>query len=310
MTMMPIGENQMSVPKLPVIDLSGPNEIDTAAAIGQACRAQGFFYITGHGVDPALRSAVFNAAAGFFALPPTEKEAVAYHDVGSNRGYTALGGESLDPALPGDVKESFNIGIEPSSAPDRLYPGPWPDLPGFRPVMQRYFTAMLDLGGRLHRMFARDLGLDPTYFDRFIDRPLATLRLLHYPSQSAPSSFGAAPHTDYGNLTLLDQDDTGGLEVQTRDGMWIDAPPLAGALLCNIGDCMMRWSNDIYVSTPHRVINRSTRPRYSVAFFHDPNPDAWVACLPTCTTTENPPRYTPITAAAHITARLARSRAH
>src|SRR5258705_1112227 len=124
---------------------------------------------------------------------------------------------------------------------------------------------------------------------------MAPPRLLYSPPQPpATAAIGAGEHTDYGNLTLLVTDSVGGLEVRRRDGGWIAAPTIPGAFICNIGDCLMRWTNDVYVSTPHRVVNRGDRDRYSVAFFLDPNPDALVACLPTCVSAERPPRYAPI----------------
>ena len=118
---------------------------------------------------------------------------------------------------------------------------------------------------------------------------MATLRLLRYPGAArADDAIGAGTHTDYGNLTLLATDDVGGLEVRTRDGEWIEAPALPGAFVVNIGDCLMRWTNDVYVSTPHRVVNRSARERYSIAFFYDPNPDAEVAAIPSASRPANP----------------------
>jgi isopenicillin N synthase-like dioxygenase len=126
---------------------------------------------------------------------------------------------------------------------------------------------------------------------------------LHYPPHPGAfdgTQYGAAPHTDYGNVTILWQDETGELEVRARDGDWIAAPPVPGAFVCNIGDCLMRWSNDVYVSTPHRVVNRSGRERRSVAFFLDPNADAPVECL----ALGGPPRYPPTTGAAYLKERL------
>jgi isopenicillin N synthase-like dioxygenase len=134
---------------------------------------------------------------------------------------------------------------------------------------------------------------------------MATLRLLHYPPREADSAApGAGEHTDYGSITLLLTDDAGGLDVRRRDGTWVHAPPMADAFVCNIGDCLMRWSNDIYVSTPHRVTSPPGRDRYSVAFFLDPNPDALVECLPGCSDAAHPPKYPPILAADYLTERL------
>jgi isopenicillin N synthase-like dioxygenase len=158
----------------------------------------------------------------------------------------------------------------------------------------------------LHRAIAIDLGIEEHYFDRYFTHAVGILRLLHYPPH--PGSFdgnvyGAGAHTDYGNLTLLAQDETGGLEVRTRDGDWVVAPPTPGTLVCNIGDCLMRWTNDRYVSNPHRVVNRSGRERYSVAFFGDPNADALVACLPSVLAPGELPKYPPITYAEYLRSR-------
>ena len=189
------------------------------------------------------------------------------------------------------MKEAFNVGLEIApDDPDLLSAQPfrslnaWPSLPGFRETLLAYYDACAGLGARLHRAFACDLGLEPDYFDDKFDRPMATLRLLHYPAlpRGSEPRTGAGAHTDYGNLTLLATDDVGGLEVHARDGQWIEAPVVPGAFIVNIGDCLMRWTNDIYVSTPHRVVNRSARERYSIAFFFDPNPDAIVETIPSC----------------------------
>jgi isopenicillin N synthase-like dioxygenase len=245
------------------------------------------------------------------------KDALAIRHSGNNRGYVALGEERLDVSRPSDVKAAFNIGLELSPTDPELRAGVpfravnlWPDaraLPEFRATMLAYFDACHQLGTRLHRALALDLGLSEHFFDALLDRPMATLRLLHYPPRPErfePGQLGAGEHTDYGNLTLLATDDAGGLEVQTRDGQWIAPPNISGALVCNIGDCLMRWTNDIYVSTPHRVVNPIGRERYSVAFFLDPNPEAEVACLPSCVTAQRPARYPPTTGAAYLKSRL------
>jgi isopenicillin N synthase-like dioxygenase len=142
---------------------------------------------------------------------------------------------------------------------------------------------------------------------------MATLRLLHYPPTHAPlaeGQLGAGEHTDYGNVTLLATDTVGGLMVQDRTGRWLDAPVVADAFVCNIGDCLMRWTNDVYVSTPHKVVSPPGRDRYSIAFFLDPDPDAVVACLPTCADAGGPARYPAITAADFLKSRLEPTYAH
>lgn len=301
---------------LPIIDLSpngGPLH-QVADRIGRAAREVGFFYISGHGIDAKLLADVFARAADFFALPEEVKARQSITLSPHNRGFVAMKGESLDPGKAPDLKEAFNIGLDLAADDPRVIAGEpfrgvnlWPDLPGWRETMLAYFNAMWALGRRLHGAIALDLGLPPDFFEDKLDQPMATLRLLHYPPQPAPAQdgqIGAGEHTDYGDITLLMTDDVGGLEVRRRDGKWIAAPPIAGAFICNIGDCLMRWSNDVYVSTPHRVVNRGGRERYSVAFFLDPNPDAEIAVLPTCVSDVRPARYPPIQGAAYLGQRL------
>jgi isopenicillin N synthase-like dioxygenase len=286
-----------------------------AAAIGQACRQTGFFYVSEHGIADALLDELRGQAEAFFAVPEAAKKRVSIEHSRHNRGYVPFEAEKLDPARKGDLKEGFNMGRElaaddPDLVAGRPFCGPnqWPPaMPAFRNALSRYFDAMLALCQDLHRAFALDLGMPGNFFENLIDKPLATLRLLHYPPHPgtfAPDQYGAAPHTDYGNVTVLWQDMAGGLEVRARNGEWIAATPLAGTFVCNIGDCLMRWSNDTYVSTPHRVVNRSGRRRLSVPFFRDPNGEAPVACLPSCAGPDRPPLYPPTTGAAYLRERL------
>jgi isopenicillin N synthase-like dioxygenase len=304
---------------LPILDLSSWREGDPAsltriaAEAGAACRDVGFFYVAGHGVDSDLITRAFAQSRRFFALPLAERQALAIEKVGGNRGYSGMLHEALDPARGPDMKEAFNVGLEIApDDPDLLSGQPfrslnaWPNLPGFRETLLAYYDACAALGARLHRAFARDLGLEPDFFADKFDRPMATLRLLHYPAPlpgSAPKT-GAGAHTDYGNLTLLATDGVGGLEVRARDGEWIEAPVVPGAFVVNIGDCLMRWTNDIYVSTPHRVVNRSARERYSIAFFYDPSPDAVVETIASCVRHGERVRYPPILASDYLKQRL------
>lgn len=293
-----------AIPIIDVSDLSSPGGLaDVAPQIGAACRDVGFFYVTGHPVPPALMSGVFAAARLFFAQSDATKRAVLYTATG-NRGYVPMRGEALDPSRPADLKEAFNIGLDlPADDPD-LIAGKmfraanlWPEQAGFRDTMLAYFAACHDLGRLLHQAFAADLGLAPRFFDDKLDRPMAVLRLLHYPpapERAEAGQLGAGEHTDYGCVTLLATDGVRGLEVRTRAGDWLPAPHVPGAFVCNIGDCLMRWTNDIYASTPHRVVSPPGKERYSVAFFLDPNPDAEIACLPGCATPDRPARYAPI----------------
>jgi isopenicillin N synthase-like dioxygenase len=304
---------------LPILDLSSWREGDRAsltriaAEAGAACRDVGFFYAVNHAVDSGLIAAAFDQSRRFFALPLAERQALAIETIGGNRGYSGMLHEALDPGRGPDMKEAFNVGLEIApDDPDLLSGQPfrslnaWPSLPNFRETLLAYYDACAALGARLHRAFACDLGLKPDFFDDKFDRPMATLRLLHYPAPAVGSEprTGAGVHTDYGNLTLLATDDVGGLEVRARNGEWIEAPVVPGAFIVNIGDCLMRWTNDIYVSTPHRVVNRSARERYSIAFFYDPNPDAIVETIPSCVRQGERVRYPPILAADYLKQRL------
>ena len=298
---------------VPLIDISSLIQAATGAPaplvaqVGAACRDTGFFAITGHGVADALVRDAFAAAYELFALPADTKQALAIARHGHNRGYVGPGVEALDEQTAPDLKEAYNLIW---AGPGAAVPNVWPPLPGWRERAQTYFDALLAVGRQLHRAFALDLGLDEHFFADKLDRPMATLRLLHYPitadglSAGVPARPGAGTHTDYGNVTLLSTDSVAGLQVRRRDGGWIDVPPMPGAFICNIGDCLMRWSNDVYVSTPHRVV-ALVRERYSIAFFLDPNPDAIVRAIPSCVTAGQAPRYAPIPAKDYLQSRFA-----
>lgn len=308
----------MTGPAIPVIDLAPLYEdgreglAAVARRIGIACRTTGFFLVGNTRVAPGLRAGAFQAARSLFAAPPEVKREVSIARSPHNRGYVGLGVEALDPAQGPDRKEAFNIGFDlPPDDREILAGKPfrginlWPRVEGFREAVLGYYDAMLTLGRDLHRAIAVDLGLPADAFDSHLARPNATLRLLRYPA-AAPGAagLGAGEHTDYGNLTLLATDGTAGLEVRLRDGRWCPAPSLADAFVCNIGDCLMRWTNDVYVSTPHRVVIAPGRERYSLAFFLDADPDAVVACLPTCVEAGRPAAYAPIAAGAYLRSRL------
>ncbi|MEL6426870.1 MAG: 2-oxoglutarate and iron-dependent oxygenase domain-containing protein [Pseudomonadota bacterium] len=270
----------------------------------QAARETGFFLLCNHGIGPAIRTEVFAQAEALFALPQEEKARISIAMSSHNRGYVDLGEERLDGARA-DRKEAFNIGLDLPADDPRVAGGEpfrgvnlWPDLPGFRESMLTYFEAIWSLGVDLHRAVARDLGQPEDVFAPHFTAPMATLRLLHYPA-SGPGEIGAGIHTDYGALTLLATDHVSGLQVRTRSGEWIDVPRSDGALVVNIGDCLMRWTNDIYVSTPHRVLPPKEE-RYSVAFFLDPNPDAVISALPGT----GAAKYPDVTGADYLTSRL------
>lgn len=303
--------------QLPVISVAGLGSDDisvrrrTARTLGDACRQEGFFYVTDHGIPAELVASVFTNARRLFALPGDIKETLSIKRSPHNRGYIAMEDEKLNPDAGADHKEAFNIGTDlPADHPDVIAGKPfrgvnfWPPLEGWREQVLNYFNACLELGRTLHRGFSLDLGLPEDFFARHLSRPIATLRMLRYPASAGQVSRedgGAGTHTDYGNITILATDGVAGLEVLNRKGEWIQAPSIPGAFVVNIGDCLMRWSNDTYVSTPHRV-RPPQQERYSVAFFLEVNPESLVD--PRDVMPEQTPKYEPITCADYLASRL------
>ena len=286
---------------VPLIDLLEGNAAQQARHIDDALCGAGFFALTGHGVAPAVVAAAFDASQRFFALPQVDKERWHINRSQHKRGFDPIGWQSLDPGQPPDVKESFYLGV-PAIGPNQ-----WPDeqlVPGFQAATQAYSAAMETLARRLMRLFELALGLPAGHFDSFMHHPTCTTRLLHYPPQpatAAPGQIGCGAHTDWGALTLLAQDDAGGLQVQGRSGEWLDVPPVNGSWVVNIGDMMQRWTNDRWPSTLHRVINqRSGRDRWSIAYFFDLDAESSIQPLPSCVSAERPSRYAPITAGEHL----------
>lgn len=276
--------------------------------IGRACRSPGFFILEHADVSRELRSDVFDFADKFFDLPASEKQKVSILNTPHFRGWGAKGDESLDETQPEiDTKETFNIGLDlPPDDPRVLAGHPfrglnqWPDLPGFRECLLAYYDAAQAQGLAILSIIAEDLTLPADHFDALFQDPLSALRMLRYPAATgAANEIGAGAHTDYGAITLLMSDGEPGLQVRPRGGDWIDVPAVENAYIVNIGDCMMRWSNDIYASTPHRVLPPQNTRR-SVAFFVEANPDTIVAAFPGT----GAPKYPPIRAADYLQSRL------
>lgn len=283
---------------LPVIDLEGlPG--DTAAreriatALDAAFRGRGFCLITNHGVDADIRRKAFEASHAFHALPDDAKRAIAMND--AHRGYMTPRSSKIVTSSVATVtrpnhSESFMM-MHPvatdSPAWGRPLQGPnqWPaQLPSFRPAVEAYYGALDRLAREFSRLLARALGLPEGWFDPYFVEPTVYLRLLHYPplGPDAPDDqFGSAPHTDYGFITLLAQDDIGGLQVRGPDGAWIDVPVIENSFVVNVADLLSHWTGGRWRSTPHRVLNnRAGRDRYSIAFFFDPTMDAMIEPLP------------------------------
>jgi isopenicillin N synthase-like dioxygenase len=313
-----------SAEPIPVVDLAASFSGDLTARrevaweIHKACRGTGFFYIANHRVPQKLIDEQFEWTKRFFDLPVAEKLAIHMKRSHTRAGYEPMLGQALDSQdaasekAPPDLKESFYCGIElPDDHPlaqERVRGfghNQWPQsLPGFREQMLGYQVAMRRLGDRVLSLIALSLELPEDYFAPFYDMATTTLRLLRYPShpQSASANqLGAGAHTDWGGVTLLAQDELGGLEVRTRDDRWVEATPIPGTFVVNLGDLMQRWTNDVYRSNMHRVKNNNSAKldRHSVPFFYSPRPSAVIEPLPTCCDESHPPRYAPCTAGEH-----------
>lgn len=278
---------------LPVIDVApllapGGDEPGVAAQIEAACRDSGFFYVSGHGVPDDLRRRLDAASREFFALPEPDKMEVAMaHGGRAWRGYFPVGGE-LTSGRP-DLKEGIYFGTElPPDDPrvvaglplhgQNLFPR---QVPALRETVLAYLDAMMAVARAVLRGVAVSLDLDRDYFaGGYTADPTVLFRIFHYPPQRGDEDgWGVGEHTDYGLLTLLAQDGNGGLQVHTPRG-WIDAPPIPGTFVANIGDMLDRLTGGWYRSTAHRVRNVSGRQRLSFPYFFDPDFTAEVPPLP------------------------------
>jgi isopenicillin N synthase-like dioxygenase len=297
----------MNPASVPVVDLapflagSPEGKRAVAQAVGRACEDIGFLTIVGHGLGPDLIQHASEAARRFFDLPVEEKLKLKL--LPSGVGYSPVAGEnlaaSLGQAAPADLKESLNIGAQ-------MEQNLWPESPGeLKPAFTEYFRAMAALAANLMRLFALALDLPEDYFADKIDRHASFLRVINYPpptSEPLPGQLRAGAHSDYGSLTLLRSENApGGLQVQTRGGEWIDVVAAPDSFVVNLGDLMMRWTNDRWVSTLHRVVNPppgewQRSRRQSLVFFHNPNPDTLITCLPGCCGPDHPAKYPPISA--------------
>jgi isopenicillin N synthase-like dioxygenase len=278
-----------------------------ARAVGEACESVGFFYIRNHGVPDALVERAFAASRRFHALPLAEKLALRLNE--NNIGYLPVnasvqGASTVHKATRPNQNESFFVSHDRGpDHPDVIAGKPlrgrnqWPaGLPGFREDIMAYLKAMEALCDRMLPAFAVALGMPRDHFARsFADEAHVTLRLLHYPPQDAAEDnlFGQAPHTDNSFMTVLARSEVPGLAVRLPSRRWLAPPLIPGTFLVNLGNMMRRWSNDRFLSTPHGVLNDSGADRYSIAYFHSPNPDTLIECLPSCTGPGNPARYPP-----------------
>ncbi len=307
---------------IPLIDLAGMHENDPTAkariavALRKACTEVGFFYITNHGVPEDLIGNVLSQARRLFECPLDQKMGMHVKKSPHQLGYVASRDENANPLVgTGDLHEAFDFVIEDIKVGSQLWVGDfrkvgnqWPDdLPGFRAVLTEYALAVKRLARSLFHAFALALELPETYFDALSDTPMALVRVLYYPTQPGPfdeTRMGNGAHTDHECFTILRQDDVKALQVRNRSGEWIDAPPIPGSYVVNIGDLMARWTNGAFASTFHRVANLSGRSRYSIPCFIGPNADALIEALPSCIGPGNPAKYPPVRAGEYVSSMI------
>ena len=271
---------------IPLIDLSNP-EAENALEIQRACIDHGFFCVKNHGVLLSLQEELDGMARSFFDLPLEEKLRIHMKHAGHAwRGFFSVG-EELTSGKP-DLKEGLYFGEHLTKEDQRVLSN-WPlhgenlypNLPQFKEAVEKYVREMTVLAHKLMRLVSLSLGLEADFIQRhYTEQPTVLFRIFHYPPTDTKSeSWGVGEHTDYGLLTILQQDDCGGLEVKTKDG-WVPVPPERDVFVCNIGDMLELLTKGKYVSTPHRVRNLSGRERLSFPFFFDPGFNALVEPLP------------------------------
>jgi isopenicillin N synthase-like dioxygenase len=300
---------------IPILDLTSyfagePGSLEqTADELRNIGENVGFHYVSGHGVSPGLVDATFAQAERFHALPLEEKMKVKVTD--DMRGYMPMKASTtrtsdLSQDNRPNVNEAYFVKREISSDdPDfgtpYNMPNVWPELPGFRDQVVGYYGALEALGRRMLPLYAVALGMPADFFNHAFDRPLGGLRMTHYPpSTYGDREFAIAPHTDSSFITVLAQNKVLGLQLRVNDGEWAHAPVIEGTFIINSGDILRRWTNDRFLSTPHRVFNSSGVERYAIPYFMHPNPGYVMECLRTCTSPDDPPRYPTETSADYL----------
>ncbi len=302
---------------IPVIDFDGfyadspSRRLEIVDDVNQVASETGFMYAKNLSVDENLRDAAFTSSAEFFNLPLDEKQRFGYQGAGSNHGYQGFASERLDQTNPVDLKEAFTMRDVPRSVREGR---DWPS-DRYRDVAIELFNRTLDDANTVMEAFAEALDLPLDFFRKCHTGEVLTLRYLHYPlvdDEPDEGQLGAGAHTDYGTVTLLYQDDVGGLEVWGNDGNWHQASYIPETVVINTGDLMARWTNTKYCSTLHRVRPRTkseakVSDRYSIAFFADPDNATPVSVLKSCQSADNPPKFEDTTAGEHIQERIAAS---
>ncbi|OAX38440.1 Clavaminate synthase-like protein [Rhizopogon vinicolor AM-OR11-026] len=310
---------------IPVIDLSSatsPNESERKALAQQirdACMNVGFFYVKNHGIPPECIDDVLEVSKEYYSLPIEEKMKLHHKSLVTNfRGYSPLLDANIEPGNAGDNHEGFEFSWEelvPNANDEKRHDGAmaganvWPERPeGYREAMLKYYHAAIAVGKMLFPLFALSLNLPERYFDDKTRNSAALMNALHYPPQTGPVDdrvVGIGAHTDFECFTILwQQPGIQALQVLNSEKIWINAPPIEGTLVINLGDQFTRWTNDIFKSTVHRAVNRNGVDRYSIPLFFGTDYDVNIEPIASCVSAERPARYEPITAGEYVNQRL------
>ncbi|KAI6107147.1 hypothetical protein EDD16DRAFT_1704233 [Pisolithus croceorrhizus] len=308
---------------IPIIDLGCASTHEERAALARQIRyacslSNEPFAVKNHGIPDETIDKIFSAMKAFFSLPVEEKMKLHHRQGAHYRGFEPLLDSNINAANRGDLYEGFVIGWEdlvPKDVDEEkadkstlVFPNLWPsELPGFRETFINYYHAAFGVGRDLHRLFAVALDLPETYFDDKLKR-YPIMRGLHYPPQTGPEDdgiIGIGAHSDFECFTVLWQEPgIQALQILNSENQWINATPIPGTLVINIGDLLSRWTNDIFRSTMHRAINRSGVRRYSIPMFIGANPHVEVEPLPTCVSPERPAKYGTVTSGEYVQKRI------
>ncbi|KAL9593697.1 MAG: hypothetical protein Q9219_007430 [cf. Caloplaca sp. 3 TL-2023] len=319
-----------NIPSLPLIDYSKLVESKTSKEpsalltskneqqkLFEALRDVGFVYLQNHAISPTAQQLLFRHAQRFFALPESEKAQIETGESKAFHGWFSPQRTSGDKSTS-DQKEAFDIGDDNDPTRPNQWPADWPE---FRNDMTSFFEQCHEVHLELLAALAERVGLEPGFFLPYVQAKDHFFRVLYYPETNGESfrnRFRASPHTDYGTLTLLFNDSHSGLQVRNKAGEFVNAPPLPGAAIVNVGDLLSRWFNDTLRSTEHRVVEPSAfckstsniptviPARYSIAWFGHPNRDALIEPIASCCTPEHPKKYEPVYAGKHVVERLAK----
>lgn len=301
-------DSEETIAHIPVIDFSLYQSDDqtvrqqVADRIRYACTNVGFLYLKHHGIPQSFVDQMFAVSKHFFDLPIKVKDQIPWDSPECNCGYIGMQTQHLDPNAPGDLMEAYNIGLLQPRASEKWLT----DQQHLNQTLLEFYTAGAQVCQNIMGAFALSLGLPESFFEPTHNLHYSTVRLLHYPpapTHVKPGQIRAGAHSDYGTITLLFQDEVGGLEI-LHNGEWLPAPYIPGTVIVNTGDLMERWTNNFFRSTRHRVVvppePAARRSRYSATFFYRPNIDAEIVCLEPCRDPNQAPLYPPTTTREHL----------